>query len=85
MYVSTISTKSSSHDTNIQDVFKDLVKAKTPFNVHICVGGMTTFPVPFIDGKAANGNIEQCVRNVLKQTFGTVEYEYNMGAVVSAA
>lgn len=85
MYVSAISTKSSSHDTNMQDVFKDLVKAKTPFNVHICIGGMTTFPVPFIDGKAANGNIEQCVRNILKQTFGTVEFEYNMGAVVSAA
>lgn len=85
MYVSAISTKTSSHYDNLQAVFKDLVKAKTPFNVHICIGGMTTFPVPFIEGKAANGNIEQVVRNVLKQTFGTVEFEYNMGAVVRAA
>lgn len=85
MYVASVSTKTSTHYTNLQEVFKDLVKSKSPFNVHICVGGMTTFPVPFIDGKAANGNIEQCVRNILKQTFGTVEYEYNMGSVVSAA
>ena len=85
MYVSAISTKTSSHYDNLQAVFKDLVKAKSPFNIHICIGGMTTFPVPFLEGKAVNGNIEQSVRGLLKQTFGTIEYEYNMNALVSAA
>lgn len=85
MYVSAISTKTSSHYENLQTVFKDLVQSKSPFTVHMCIGGMTTFPIPFINGKVANGVVEQAVRNKLKQTFGTVEYEYNMSAFVSAA
>lgn len=85
MYVSSISTKTATHYSDLQTVFKDLVQSQSPFNVNIRLSDGFEFPVPFIHGKAANGNIEQAVRNTLKQTFGTVEFEYNMGAYVSAA
>ena len=84
MHVAAISTKTSRHDSNLQEVFKQLVQSKSPFNVHISFVG-SEFPVPFMNGKVANAKVEQSIRNVLKANFGTVEYEYNMGAVWSAA
>lgn len=76
MHVAAISTKTSRHDSNLQEVFKDLVKAKTPFNVYINFVG-SEFPVPFINGKVANAKVEQSIRNLLKEKFGTVEYEWS--------
>lgn len=84
MHISAISTKTSRHETLLPEVFQDLVKAKTPFNVKVNFMG-TEFPIPFINGKVANGNVEQSIRNLLKVYFGTVEYEYNMGAIASAS
>jgi uncharacterized protein YprB with RNaseH-like and TPR domain len=80
MQVSAITTKTSRHEIDLQAVFKDLVASKTPFNVQISFVGRE-FPVPFINGKAANGCIEASVRSLLKAHFGTVEYEYNYQGV----
>ena len=75
MYISAISTKTSRHNSNLQEVFKDLVQSKSPFNVHISFVG-SEFPVPFMNGKVANAKVEQSIRNLLKENFGTVEYEW---------
>ena len=56
MHISAISTKTSRHETLLPEVFQDLVKAKTPFNVKVNFMG-TEFPIPFINGKVANGNV----------------------------
>lgn len=76
MHVAAISTKTSRHDINLKEVFKDLVQSKSPFNVHISFVG-SEFPVPFINGKVANAKVEQSIRNLLKEKFGTVEYEWS--------
>lgn len=76
MYVSSISTKTSRHELNLQEVFKDLVQSRSSFNVQVNFVG-TEFPIPFINGKVANAKVEQSVRNLLKDTFGTVEYEWS--------
>lgn len=76
MHISAISTKTSRHETLLPEVFQDLVKAKTPFNVYINFVG-SEFPVPFINGKVANAKVEQSIRNLLKEKFGTIEYEWS--------
>lgn len=76
MHIAAISTKTSHYTSNLQTVFKELVEAKSPFNVHVSFIG-SEFPVPFLNGKVANGKVEQPVRNLLKAYFGTVEYEWS--------
>ena len=76
MHISAISTKTSRHEILLPEVFQDLVKAKTPFNVYINFVG-SEFPVPFINGKVANAKVEQSIRNLLKEKFGTIEYEWS--------
>lgn len=75
MNIVAITTKTSRHTSNLKEVYDDLVKSKTPFNVQLDFNGQE-FPVPFDNGKATNYKIEYSVREVLTRTFGIVHYLY---------
>lgn len=75
MHVIAISAGKVRHTEELLQVFKDLIQSQSPFTVQVSYVG-SEMSVPFNGGKAINGLIEQSLRNVLKRTFGSIQYEH---------